>query len=491
MSEGVLPARHEVRLRTDQRHAGGYAPRMRIYPKRVRGPFRRIKWVLLAALLGLYYLLPWLRWDRGPGVPDQAVLVDFLTRRIYVFGIEIWPDEIYVLAGLLILAALVLFWVTALFGRVWCGFFCPQTVWTDLYMAVERLVEGDRAERIRLDKSPWTAHKFAKKAVKHLLWLLIAAATGGAWIMYFNDAPTVTAAILTGAASVTQYFFFGLFTATTYLLAGIAREQVCIYMCPWPRIQGALVDQDTLAVTYERVRGEPRGPLRKGAGWDGRGDCIDCGQCVAVCPMGVDIRDGFQLGCIGCALCIDACNQVMDRIGRPRWLIAYDSERNLALRAAGKRPVYRLMRPRTWLYAAATLAVAAGLAGWLLLRSDAEINVLHDRNPLYVTLSDGSIRNGYTLKILNKTRTQRRFALELAGIEGADVRLAGPGGLREGPLWLEAPPDGVASQRLFVTVPPERLRGERTDLRFLLTDLATGRRFEAATVFRGPGSRLP
>lgn len=476
----------EVLSRREQRGSPLYAGRVRVYPKAVRGTFRTLKWVVLIALLGIYYITPWIRWDRGPGLPDQAVLADFVTRRIYFFGIEIWPQEIYFLTGLLVLGAFGLFLVTSLFGRVWCGFTCPQTVWTDLFMWVERLIEGDRAERIRLDKSPWTARKVALKTIKHLTWLLIAMATGGAWIMYFNDAPTVTVGILTGQATVTQYFFFGLFTTTTYLLAGIAREQVCVYMCPWPRIQGSLVDQDTLAVTYERWRGEPRGPIRKGQTQRVFGDCIDCKQCVAVCPMGIDIRDGFQLECIGCALCIDACNEVMDRIGRPRWLISYDSERNIELRERGLPPQIRFVRPRTVLYAGVIAAVGSLMLGVLLLRADADFNVLHDRNPLFIQLSDDSIRNGYTVKIMNKAHEPRTFRLSQEAFPEGRLSLPGSGRDAASSVELAAVPDGVSEHRVFLTVPRDKVRGGQREFLFVFTDSATGARFEAQTVFRAP-----
>ena len=484
MHEAVVA--EDVLSRKDQKESPLYEGRIKVYPKAVRGRFRTIKWAVLITLLGLYYVLPWIRWDRGPGAPDQAVLADFVTRRIYFFGIEIWPQEVYFLTGLLVLAAFGLFLATALFGRVWCGFTCPQTVWTDLFMWVERMVEGDRSQRIRLDKAPWTTAKITKKAIKHFLWLVIAAATGGAWIMYFNDAPTVTVALLTGDASFTQYFFFGLFTSTTYLLAGIAREQVCIYMCPWPRIQGALIDQDTLAVTYERWRGEPRMPFRKGQDWSKRGDCIDCRQCVVVCPMGIDIRDGFQLECIGCALCVDACNNVMERIGRPRNLITYDSERNLELREQGLPPKYNLVRPRTILYASVLLLVGAVMLAALLLRSDAEVSVLHDRNPLFVSLSDGSLRNGYTVKILNKEREPRRFEVRVEGLEKAVLTMIGTRKISGSTLTVEAPPDGVSEHRIFVTVPRDLVKEPKTDIRFVITDLETGETRRAESVFRGP-----
>ncbi len=486
LQDDVLSRKEQKERR--KRQPSLYAERIKVYPKRVDGFFRRLKWGILITLLGLYYILPWIRWDRGPGAPDQAVLADFVTRRIYFFGLEIWPDEIYFLTGLLVLAAFGLFLITALFGRVWCGFFCPQTVWTDLFMWIERLVEGDRGERMRLDRQPWSLRKLRLKLTKHFLWILVAMATGGAWIMYFNDAPTLVVDMVTGNASVTQYFFFGLFTTTTYLLAGIAREQVCIYMCPWPRIQGSLVDEDTLAVTYERWRGEPRAPFRKGQDWSQRGDCIDCKQCVAVCPMGIDIRDGFQLECIGCALCIDACNQVMDRIGRPRWLINYDSERNIERRERGLAPEFRLIRPRTVLYASVLAVVGALMLGALLFRTDVEVNLLHDRNPLYVRLSDGSVRNGYTLKILNKRREARTFDLTISGLDQAQLTLLGTRRVEGERLAVDAPPDGVAQHRIFVTVPRDiGTRIREKEIVFRIEDRASGRVYEAASVFRGPG----
>jgi 4Fe-4S dicluster domain/4Fe-4S binding domain len=263
-----------------------YANRVKIYPKRVSGTFRRLKWATLVVLLAVYYLVPWIRWDRGPGVSDQAVLIDMPGRRAYFFGIEIWPQEVYYLTGLLLLGALGLFLATSLAGRVWCGYACPQTVWTDLYMWVERLIEGDRNARVKLDKAPLSPQKAAKKTLKHAAWLLIALLTGGAWIMYFNDGPTVVRAFFTGEAGLTVYFFVGLFTATTYVLAGWAREQVCTYMCPWPRFQGALLDEDSLIVTYQAWRGEPRGKHKAGESWEGRGGRVAFHQCVSVCPTG-------------------------------------------------------------------------------------------------------------------------------------------------------------------------------------------------------------
>jgi cytochrome c oxidase accessory protein FixG len=419
-------------------------------------------------------------------VPDQAFLIDMPGRRAYFLWIEIWPQEVYYLTGLLLLGAFGLFLVTSIAGRVWCGFTCPQTVWTDLFMWVERRIEGDRGARIRLDKAPQSREKILKKVAKHAAWLLIAALTGGAWIMYFNDAPTVTRALLTGNASFAQYFFFGLFTATTYLLAGWAREQVCTYMCPWPRFQAALLDEHSYVVTYQKWRGEPRAPLKKNPDWSGRGDCIACNQCVAVCPMGIDIREGLQLECIGCGLCIDACNDVMTRIGRPRELITMDTERNQALRAAGKPTVHRIVRPRTLIYAALLLVIASVILFGLGARAAVDINILPERNPLYVTLSDGSIRNGYTIKILNKSHEPRTYDLTLERLEGATLSVVGQDLADSGHAELAARPDTVTAYRIYVTAPPAAVNEASQSLTMALTDRQDGTTVRHETVFRGP-----
>jgi cytochrome c oxidase accessory protein FixG len=471
--------------RRAQKESPLYADRVRVYPKRVLGTFRRIKWAALGVMLAIYYVMPWVRWDRGPGVPDQAVLIDMENRRAYFFGIEIWPQEVYYLTGLLILAAIGLFLMTSLAGRVWCGYACPQTVWTDIYMMVERWIEGDRNARIKLDQGPTTANKIARKIAKHGTWLLIALVTGGAWILYFDDAPSMLTALVTGQASSTSYFFVGLFTATTYLLAGWAREQVCTYMCPWPRIQAAMFDEDSLVVTYQKWRGEPRGRHHKGESWEGRGHCVDCNQCVAVCPTGIDIRDGNQLECIGCALCIDACAGVMEKVGLPKGLITYDTERNQALRAAGKPPHYRLIRPRTILYALLFAGVGLIMLVTLGTRTTLSINVLPDRAPLFVTLSDGSIRNGYIVKILNKSRELRTFAFAIEGLPQATLHVIGQGE-EVTKARLSSRSDQVATYKVYVRVPRGTLHGDSASFRFVLTDERTGEKAVNETIFRGP-----
>ena len=461
-----------------------YKSRVKVYPKLAHGRFRNLKWIVMAITLAIYYVTPWIRWDRGPIAPDQAVLIDFPARRFYFFFIEIWPQEIYYVTGLLILAAFSLFLVTSLAGRVWCGYTCPQTVWTDLFIMVERLIEGDRAQRIRLDKSPWTPAKIGKRVTVHALWLLIALATGGAWVFYFADAPRFAVDLVTLEAPLVAYAAIGILTFTTYSLGGLMREQVCIYMCPWPRIQAALQDEESLIVSYKDDRGEPRMPYRKGQSWDERADCIDCNQCVAVCPAGIDIRDGNQLECIACALCIDACDEVMAKIGRPRGLIDYDTLLNHDRRKAGQATRMRFIRPRTVLYALLIAFVSLIMLVTLVTRSSLDVNVLHDRNPLFVTLSDGSIRNGYTVKILNKQRTESTFRVAVEGLDNTTISIAGraPGDTS----GLIVPADKLASFRVFIAVPVGDLDGAATTIDIVVTDETDGRAARNDSVFRGP-----
>ncbi|BBK35025.1 ferredoxin [Allostella sp. ATCC 35155] len=459
-----------------------YAHRIKVYSKSVAGPFRRIKWVLLTLFLAIYYLVPWLRWDRGPGAADQAVLIDLPGRRAYFLWIEIWPQEVYYITGLLVLAAFALFLVTSLLGRVWCGYACPQTVWTDLYMLVERLIEGDRNARMRLDRQPWSARKLGRKVAKHAIWLLIALATGGAWILYFVDAPSSIGPIFRGEADAGVYVFVALFTTTTYLLAGWAREQVCTYMCPWPRFQAAMLDEHSVTVTYQDWRGEPRGKHKAGTSWEGRGDCIDCGQCIAVCPTGIDIRDGQQLECIGCGLCVDACDGVMEKVGRPPRLITWDTLARQEAKAAGRTVPFRWLRPRVLIYLVLISVVGLVMLGGLAMRATVELSVQRDRSPLWVVLADGAVRNAYTLKILNKNRDQDTYRLAVDGLPEARLAVSGD----DGDAVVSAQPDSVATYRVFVSVPAGRKLPESTPLTFSATRQSTGETARHGSVFLAP-----
>ncbi|MBA3056026.1 MAG: cytochrome c oxidase accessory protein CcoG [Sphingomonadales bacterium] len=402
---------------------GWYEKRRGVFPRQVDGKFRRIKWAIMLVTLGIYYVTPWLRWDRGPYAPDQAVLIDLAHRRFYIFSIEIWPQEFYFVAGLLIMAGIGLFLVTSAVGRAWCGYACPQTVWTDLFQHVDRFIDGDRNAQIRLQNAPWNAQKITKRALKWSIYLVISFWTGGAWIMYFADAPTLVRDFWSGDAAPVAYASVGVLTATTFALGGFMREQVCIYMCPWPRIQTAMLDEKSLIVTYKDWRGEPRGSVKaaeKNPG--GFGDCIDCNQCVAVCPTGIDIREGPQIGCITCALCIDACDNVMSQIGRPRGLIDYATLDDSASEKAGNPPTSHLKliwHPRTLVYFAIWAAIGLGLLFALGTRKHIDLAVQKDRNPPYMLLSDGAIRNAWTLKLKNMEGRPRPMTVTIEGLPGA------------------------------------------------------------------------
>ncbi|WP_257557814.1 cytochrome c oxidase accessory protein CcoG [Sphingobium sp. CFD-2] len=435
-----------------------YEKRKGVYPKAVDGFYRRLKWAIMAVTLTIYWGTPWLRWDRGPYAPDQAVLVDLAHRRFYMFSTEIWPQEFYYVAGLLIMAGIGLFLVTSAVGRAWCGYACPQTVWTDLYQHVERFVDGDRNAQLRLAKAPWGAAKIARRLFKWSVWLGIAFVTGGAWIFYFADAPTLQRAFWSGTAAWQAYATTFVLTATTFVLGGFMREQVCIYMCPWPRIQTAMLDEKSLVVTYKHWRGEKRGSLKKAQAHPGAfGDCVDCNQCVAVCPTGIDIREGPQIGCITCALCIDACDKVMAQVGRPRGLIDYctQDDAEAEQKGAAPRPVLKtLRRPRTIAYFAVWAGIGAAMLFALGARERLEISAQQDRNPIFVRLSDGAIRNAYTVKLRNMQARPRPMEVGLTGLPGG--RMWTDAGSRENAaatVRTTVPADSVAKLRIFLTLP--------------------------------------
>lgn len=443
-----------------------FAKQERIYPKKVKGKYRNLKWIAMAVTLGIYYLAPFIRWDRGPNAPDQAILIDLMGPRAYWFGIEIWPQEVYILTGILVLAAIALFFVTSLLGRVWCGYFCPQTVWTDLFVWVERLVQGDRNARKKLREGPWTFEKIYKLAITHAIWLGIAWCTAGSFVLYFNDAPSLVRSFFEFDVSPTVLGFIAGLTFSTYLMAGYAREQVCTFMCPYARFQSAMFDRDTLIIGYDEKRGEPRGKHKKGESWDDRGDCIDCTACVQVCPTGIDIRKGLQMECIACGLCVDACNDIMDKVERPRGLIRYDTVRHMEAEVKGGAEKFRFVRPRT-LYYVCLMAVVGGLMlAALLTRSPLELHVLRDRNPVFVQLSDGAIRNGYVLKILNKTHDHHEYGLRLEGLENASIDIKGAGDMNAESLYV--PADSVGTFHIFVRadIDPAPPR----DITFILSD---------------------
>ncbi|HOZ34483.1 MAG TPA: cytochrome c oxidase accessory protein CcoG, partial [Tabrizicola sp.] len=411
----------------------------------------------------------------------QAVLIDLANRRFFFFMIEIWPHEFYFIAGLLIMAGLGLFLFTSAAGRVWCGYACPQTVWTDLFILVERWVEGDRNARIRLHRQPWNWEKLLKNGIKWWIWLLIGLATGGAWVFYFTDAPTLLRDLVTFQAHPVAYITMLILTFTTFFFGGFAREQICIYACPWPRIQAAMVDEDTLTIAYRDWRGEPRGKQTV----EGNGDCIDCMACVNVCPMGIDIRNGQQMACITCGLCIDACNDVMDRIGKPRDLIGYLALTDEVRERQGQPPKSvwaHVFRPRTVMYTVLWGGVGIGLIVALFLRSPIDVSVTPVRNPTYVTLSDGSIRNAYDLRLRNMQGDDAQFTITVTSDAPVDMSIEGVKG-----LTVTVPANETMSQRVYLTgaAGSDAAESDRTEVRLWIEEQGTTNRVHHDTIFNG------
>lgn len=401
-----------------------YQARIPIFPRSVKGRFRNLKWMILGLAYSVYFLLPWLPWSRD-NAPDQAVLFDLGGRKFYLFDLVVHPQDIFWLAGLLMIFAFLLFFVTGVAGRVFCGYFCFQTLWTDVFIAIERLVQGERPARIRLAKQDWNGEKIRKLGLTHALWLLMAFATGLSFVLYWGEAGQLVKHFFTGQAPFPAYATAAFLTATTYVMAGLAREQVCIYMCPYARFQSVMYDPRTIIVSYDKARGEGakgRNKLLKGyktpeeRSAAGAGDCIDCGYCVQVCPTGIDIRKGIQLECINCALCIDACDTIMDSLEWPRGLIRYASEQELETGVATK-----VMRPKVVAYALVLLAVVGALGWSVTQQAPYDMSVAQVRQPIYVQLSDGRIQNSYELKLNNKTTTSMTLSFATAGLEGAEL----------------------------------------------------------------------
>jgi cytochrome c oxidase accessory protein FixG len=389
-----------------------YAKREKIYPREVHGLFARLRTLGVVGLLGIYYLTPWLRWNGS-----QAILLDLPARKFHIFALTLWPQDFIYLAFLLIIAGLTLFFVTALAGRVWCGYACPQTVWTEAFLWIERKVEGDRMRQQKLDAMPMNARKLRIKATKQLLWLLFSGWTGFTFVGYFTPILDLGGRLLAFNLGPWETFWVLFYGFATYGNAGFMREQVCKYMCPYARFQSAMFDNDTLIVSYLPERGEPRGSRKRSTDYkaQGLGDCIDCTLCVQVCPTGIDIREGLQYECIACSACIDACDDVMDKMGYPRGLIAYTTEN--AMRGGRSH----ILRPRVVVYALLLLTIMSIFAWSLSQRSTLGLDVIRDRNRLYRETDEGRIENVYILKIINMDDKGHAFKLRVEGIEDLEL----------------------------------------------------------------------
>ncbi|MDP1740265.1 MAG: cytochrome c oxidase accessory protein CcoG [Polaromonas sp.] len=420
MPEVPLPVRKVIPIAVIEGQGDGalYAAHKKIYPRSVRGIFARWRWAMVFLTQLVFYGLPWLEWGQR-----QSVLFDLGARRFYIFGLVLYPQDLIYLTGLLVVSALALFLFTAVAGRLWCGYTCPQTVYTEIFMWVEHKIEGNRIARMRLDESSFSAEKLVKKWFKHVVWIAIAMWTGFTFVGYFSPIRDLGMDFLQtrmGSWEVFWVFFYGF---ATYGNAGFMREQVCKYMCPYARFQGAMFDRDTLIVSYDTARGEPRGVHTKGtdARAQGLGDCIDCSLCVQVCPTGIDIRDGLQYECIGCGLCIDACNTVMDRMATPRGLIRYATQNSMAGRWSPQQVLRRVLRPRVLLYAGVLTALCIGLLASLVVRTPLKVDVVRDRASLARIAEGGQLENVYRLQIMNATEQLQRYRIEASGLPGLSV----------------------------------------------------------------------
>lgn len=418
-----------------------YRSEEKIYPREIKGRFSNFRRLAVVVLLGLFYIMPWVTWD-----DRQAVLFDLPARKFYIFGLTLWPQDFIYLALLLIILAVSLFFFTAIAGRVWCGFACPQTVWTEAFIWIEQRIEGNRGQRMKLDKSPWTADKIFKKTAKQFLWITLALYTGYTFVGYFVDIRDLSVNLATFTAGPWEWFWVLFYGFATYGNAGFMREQVCKYMCPYARFQSSMFDQDTLIVTYDPERGEPRGPRRRGTEPRalGLGDCIDCTMCVQVCPTGIDIRKGLQYECIACAACIDACDSVMDKMEYPRGLIRYSTENAL------EHKRYYLWRPRTIVYSVILVAFLAGLVSSLAMTQPVIMDVMRDRNTLYRDIGRAGIENSYTMRVVNKHNRDHTYRISVSGLDGIMIRTD---------TEFSVPAESVHTLPVSVTAPHEEAAG--------------------------------
>jgi polyferredoxin len=500
-----------------------YVSERKVYPREVSGRFQRLRTIAVVVLLGMYYVFPWLSWDGR-----QAVLFDLPARKFYILGLTFWPQDFFFLALLLVMAGLALFFFTTLAGRLWCGYACPQTVWTEVFLWMEQWTEGDRARRMKLDAAPWTLDKLRRKAAKHSLWLVFALWTGFTFVGFFTPIQSLAARLVPFAWGGWETFWVLFYALATWGNAGVLREQVCKYMCPYARFQSAMFDRDTLIISYDAARGEPRGARKKSAvasvlerargllapaqaeaavvaaaqhrsaadlqvgarattglavdlhpgialpplvtGPQDLGDCIDCTICVQVCPTGIDIRNGLQYECIACGACVDACDSVMDKMGYPRGLIRYDTQNGIDGKPA------RVLRPRVIVYGVLLLGLLGATIAGIALRAPLIVDVIRDRQ-LYRLADDGSIENAYTLRLVNKEARAHRFVVTLDGVPGLV--------LARGGAPLDAAPEEVLTVPVTVRAAAGTVRGG-SDLRLVVRDLDTGLVVAEDTRFFGP-----
>jgi len=421
-----------------------YQKQATIYPRAVKGWFAAWRWALVWLTQLLFYGLPWLQWGGR-----QAVLFDLEAQRFYIFGLLLYPQDLIFLAALLVLSALALFFFTAVAGRLWCGYTCPQTVYTEIFMWAERVIEGDRLARMRLDQGPWHANKILRKSAKQAVWLAIALFTGFSFVGYFTPIRELALAVAAFDVSAWNSFWVLFYAGATYGNAGFLREQMCKYMCPYARFQSALIDKDSLIITYDAARGDPRGSRSRkaDASAQGLGDCIDCTLCVQVCPTGIDIRDGLQNECIGCAACIDVCNGVMDKMGYAQGLIRYATENGVVRGWTRLQMFKRALRPRVLIYGAVLASASIAFTASVAMRSPFKFDVSKDRGALARVVEDGAVENVYRIQIMNRTEAPQSYRVSASGIEGlvvsAEPASAGPAAVASLTVSLRLPNDAA------------------------------------------------
>lgn len=449
-----------------------------IYTQSISGAYRKIKNYASMALLSIYFFGSWLRWSREGALPDQAIMIDLPNRKGYLFGIEIWPEEVYYVTGILICAALGLFFATSLFGRIWCGYTCPHTVYVDLFIKIEAFFQGDRNARIKLDQAEWDFDKIKAKLFTHLSWLGVGFTFAFGWVCYFYGAPELVVDIAKFKVTSDGLTWLVGLTLSTYLFAGFVREKVCTFMCPYGRFQSAMLDNDSYVVTYHDWRGEPRGKPNDGAS----GDCIDCFKCVYVCPMGIDIRDGLQMKCIGCGLCVDACNTVMDKLGRKQLLIGYDSVNSTQAKMAGVIFNSKIFRSKTVLFASIFAIVCSVMAFALANKPILSLAVLPQRDVLFTVLPDGATRNTYALKLSNRTSVTRDVVMTVERLDNAQIKVQGYSDFLD-KIELTIVAEDEMDTKLFIKVPEGTEIKHKQEVLFVLTDKKTGKRITKDIVF--------
>jgi cytochrome c oxidase accessory protein FixG len=478
MTEGVNADKKEVTISEEEVVISLYKAQEKIYPRSIFGYFAKWRWLMIWLTQIFFYGAPWLEWGQR-----QALLFDLPAKRFYIFNLVLYPQDLIYLTGILIISALSLFLFTAIAGRLWCGYTCPQTVYTEIFLWIERQIEGDRAKRMKLDAAPMSLAKFSRKFAKHFVWIAFAAWTGFTFVGYFTPIRELGNDIIVGNLSAWAIFWVIFYAFATYGNAGFMREQVCKYMCPYARFQSAMFDRDTLIVTYDEDRGEPRGAgsRKNKAKTETLGSCIDCSLCVQVCPTGIDIRDGLQYECIGCGLCADVCDDVMDKVGDERGLIKYTTQNALDNKWTKNETLKRVFRPRVLIYSSVLLLLVVGLLTSLWLRTPFKVDIVRDRSVLARLVEGGMLENVYRLQIMNATEDTHQYRIDVNGLENAKVGFEGS----ENAI-IEVKPAEARWVVVDIEIPDGSLESGKHKIQFEIEEIESKEKLEEKSIFLVP-----